>query len=487
MTRWTDEGIKYFKSALPMMEESIRELMKYDNPVLTKDWYTTSGKALIDKARTVLTEQKLTRDDILLIFDNTETLTQEVNDLGQFFNLVGKNIGRVIITSRRREYIAATPIEVEGLSPEESLNLIKRLAGEYNASSIIQAGEPRIRKVCGQLMYKPLLIEALVKYISRSNSSIDEALGNIFKKSNDALLEFLYEDAWVRMNEGQQKVFLVLVSISCPLDNYSVSNTCQEVGIPQTEFEKARDQTYFSALTNHGATYTLEIDDLAKRFFQQKFGKKGEEAKQELNRIIDKVNKNALERAKIEKEYKSDRVAEAFRSHFAKAAKNCVDKGDIKEAIEMFELAIEEEPLNSALHDRFALVLFQKAQDYPYAMEIAKKALELDSKNSDAIVTTALICYRLGNISEGDKYIRSAEKNGRTTSFCLLQKAIARYHAVKKETNSDNLVNKIKYLKDALTMLNNAKNSDREDKYYAKNQQDINKYLHLIEKKLKEL
>lgn len=57
-------------------------------------------------------------------------------------------------------------------------------------------------------MNKPLLLEALVVYISRSKISIDAAVENIFRKSNEDLLEFLYEDAWDRLNDVQKNYFI---------------------------------------------------------------------------------------------------------------------------------------------------------------------------------------------------------------------------------------------------------------------------------------
>ena len=495
MTRWTDEGITHFKSISPVMEESIRELIRCVEPVIGKEWYTISGRQLVDKAAGVLAKEKLTRNDVLLVFDNTETLAtsaQEVQELGDFFKLVGKIIGRVIITSRRREFINATPILVEGLSEQESLNLMKRLAIEYNALPIIQTRESKLRRVCQKLTHKPLLIEALVKHISYSKTSIDISLANIFRRSNNELLEFLYEDAWIRMNEAQQKMFLVLVLASCPLDNYSVSRACQEVGIQQTEFQSALDETYFASLTDYGRTYTLEMVDLAKRFFLQQINKLSVDEREILEVLANNVDREAVEHERIEKEYKNDRVAEAFRSDYAKAAKIYVDKGEIQNAIEMYELAIEDDPSNSALHDRFAWLLFNKKQDYDYAEEMAKKALQLNSKNCDALVNIALIYYRKGKISLGDSYIDKAKENGRSLSFCLLRKAIARYHQVKNNmpemSDISDISDSINNLEEAQYMLESAlKIKDTNDRYYSKNKQHIDKYIYLTKLGLKSL
>jgi hypothetical protein len=174
--------------------------------------------------------------------------------------------------SRRREFIEATPVIIGGLSDSESVNLMKRIATEYNAKPILQAGESTLRRVSNQLMHKPILLEALVKYIARTGLGIDAAIHNLFKKSNDDLLQFLYEDAWLRMNSFQKEVFLVIIHITSPLDQISIGQACREIGVQHTEFQSGLEETHFAKLTDYGKTYSLELSDLAGRFFYKSLG-----------------------------------------------------------------------------------------------------------------------------------------------------------------------------------------------------------------------
>jgi len=486
MTKWTESGLTHFKSIIPAMDECIRELMRFFYPKLPVEWYNISGRAIVDKAVGVLKENGLSRNEVLFVLDNTETLAktnEEVKNLGAFFKIVGKKIGRIIITSRRREFIEATPILVEGLSEEESVRLINRLAKEYNAIPLIQAGESKLRNVSNQLMRKPLLLETLVKYIARSNVSIDTALSNVFKKSSEELLEFLYEDAWARISQLQKNVFLVIIHLTCPVDQDSVSQVCRKIGIQHSEFQAGLTETHFSVSTDYGRNYSLEIVDLAKRFFLQQFGKLKPEEKDRIKNIALSVDKYTSARAKVEEDYKSDRVAEAFRSEYAKAAKIFVDKNDIKNAIEMYELAIEDDPLNSALFDRFAWMLFNKTDRFEYAEQMAQKAFDIDPQNCDAIVNLSLIYYRMGNIDKGDKYIDLANKTGRPFSFCQLRKAIARYHYVNYESDINKAISLLEYAKEKLDIAENR--LEQSDSYFLKNQKDIRKYKGLNTAKLK--
>lgn len=484
-TRWTEKGLVHLTGISPVMDECIRDLMRFFEPILKKDWYTASGRQLVDKAVGVLKENKLSRDDVLLIIDNTETLattSEEVKELGAFLKILGKFIGRIIITSRRREFVEATPIVVEGLSEIEGMSLMKRLAEDFNAKPILQAGEAKLRKVSAQLMHKPILLEALVKYIARSGLGIDAAIENLFKKTNEDLLEFLYEDAWLRMNQFQKEVFLVLVNISSPINQNSVSRACLEVGIQNTEFQSSLEETHFAILTDYGRTYTIELVDMARRFFLQQFSKIEQGEKYRIKLLVEKVDQYTAEREKVEIEYQTDRIAEAFRSEYARAAKVYADKGEVESSIEMYELAIEDDPVNSSLHDRFSWLLLNKANKFEYAKKMSEKAVELDPNNCDAIVGLALACYRLEEIDEGDKYIDQAEKKGRSQSFCLLRKAIARYHKARDITDINS---QIDCLEEASRILDLAARRNQGDGGYdAKNSKDIQRYRDLTMKRL---
>jgi len=486
LTKWTEQGLKHFTGITPAMDECIRELMRCFYSVLPAEWYSVSGKPLIDKAVGVIKENKYSRNDILLVLDNTETLAtsaQEVKDLGAFFKLIGKYIGRVIITSRRREFIEATPIPIEGLSEAEAVSLMQRIANECSASPIIQAGEAKLRKVSNQLMRKPILLEALVKYISNSRVGIDAAIDNIFKKNNEELLEFLYEDAWARMGALQKEAFLVLVHVKCPLDNVSISQICQQVGIQTSEFQQSLVETHFANLTDYGRTYSLDIVELANRFFLHQFSKVEAREQGKIQSLAVNVDNYAIERERIEREYRSDRVDEAFRSEYAKAAKVLYGKGEISEAIEMYELAIEDDPLNSALFDRFAWLLFNKTDKLGYAKAMGEKSIELDPNNCDALVDLALIHYKMGDITGGDQYIEKAHDAGRPESFCWLRKAIARYH---KANNLKLHNDSITTLEEASEMLKKAERTNiSADSYSAKNLTDIIKYKGLTANRLK--
>jgi tetratricopeptide (TPR) repeat protein len=481
MTRWTDQGLEHLKGVSDAMDECIRQLIKAFNPVLTKDWYETHGDRLIQKAVNFLKDEGLDRDDVLFIFDNTETLatsTNEVEDLGDFLQEVTKKLGRMVVTSRRREFINATPIAVKGLNELECITLLRRLAKENHADSLLKAGEARLRKISQSLMFKPLLLHTLVTHISRTQSSIDDAIDSVFKKSNHELLEFLYEDAWDRMTELQQNVYMLLVIAESPLDHFSVSEACKIMQIPLTEFHTTFDETYFGSLTNHGEKFSIELEELAVRFFNKKIKdlpkieKNQFEIKaQELDAVVSNFHK-------IEEEYELDRVAEAFRNSYAKAARTAVRKENYPEAEEFYEMAIGEDPMNSALKDRYAWFLYHKVASNKAKVKAEKlwrESIGLNENNCDAIVNLAQCRYRSDDLEEGDRLLKRAEALSRSKSFCLLNKAKARYYYWQRNKGLDGVEER---LKEAKTFLDYAAKSLKQGElYYAKTRHEIDFFL----------
>lgn len=480
-TKWTEEGLIHFKGISDAMEDSIRELIYCFDPVLGKEWYKIDGRALIEKVATRFTDEGFSRDDVILIIDNAETLatsTADAEELADFIARVAKRIGRVIITSRRRELLAAEPVGVSQLAEPEALQLIKELGVEYGALAINMAGESTLRKACQQLMYKPLLIDTLVRYIARSSSSIQDGLDQILRKTNDELLEFLYEDAWARMNALVKEVFMVLVSLASPLDGRCVGDVCKEVGVQHAEFQASLGETYFATIVDRGESYDLEIVDLANKFFLQKKRRAPNGDAERFDKIAFKVDKQATERYEIDKNYRLDRVADAFRSEYAKAAKIATIKKDYESAKLSFDLAILDEPLNAALQERYASFQFRILGKPEMALKYALRATELDPHSDDAWLTLGLIKYKLNDLENGDFAMGKAMEYGKAESLCLLQKTIARYHIARKEPYSRRSVG---LLKEAETLGKRSMAvASNTDYFYHKNRHETEKYLSLI-------
>jgi len=284
------------------------------------------------------------------------------------------------------------------------------------------------------------------------------------------------------MNELQKEVFYVIINMKSPLNESSIKKICQEVEIQYTEFLNALEETHFAIKQEYTSDYSIQLTSLSEKFFQLQFQKVEDILNEKFKKISNSVDKYLEDKYKVEQEYKTDRTAEAFRNEYAKSAKVYAEKGDISTAIEMYELAIEDDPVNSSLHEKFSWFLLNKTQDYQYAKKLALKSIELNSTNIDATVVLALIYYRLRKIEDGDEYIEKAKKLGRNISFCHLQKGIARYHESK---NIADINERITLLDSALKFLESSESKNSKScGYDYKNLDDATQYIEFTRKSL---
>ncbi|MEY8200175.1 MAG: hypothetical protein RPS99_00015 [Gammaproteobacteria bacterium] len=486
MTRWNAAGLTHLSGVPPIMTECLHELLNALHLPIDRSLYSATCKQLIGRVETELKNNKLTRNDVLLVIDNTETLAIDKEQTEEFADLlreIGKRLCRLIITSRRQESIEAKPILVAGLSLDDSVSLLNRLAKEHGAKPILQAGLAKLRKVSEKLMYKPILLEALVVYVARANIGIDEAMDNLYQRSEESLLEFLYDDAWARLNEGQKNMFFVSVAVSAQLNDVSIGRACQLIEIPRSDFERSLDETHFAKMISFSSRYDIELVELAKRFFEQKLSNTSPEVQAYIKDIASQVDLYVAKREDIEKAYTEDRVAGAFRNEYAKTAKVLVDKGEIDEADGFYQIAIQEDPTNAALHDRYGLFLLNKFRDPQRARQMSEKAVTLNPSSCDANVTLAMVFYRLSNLVEGDKQIDISKKLGRPDDFCYLQKGIARYHQSFKLSDPEARVEQLEKAESLLNIARKASNTDTG--YGAKNLSEIIKYKELVLKRIR--
>jgi hypothetical protein len=275
-----------------------------------------------------------------------------------------------------------------------------------------------------------------------------------------------------------QEVFIVLSSLATPPDSKSIGDVCREIGVSHSEFQLSLAETYFATITDRGDIYDLEIVELAKEFFRQKKRRAPKQDAERFEKIAFKVDKLAAERYEVDRNYRTDRVADAYRSEYAKAAKLAIIRRDYTVAKDNFDLAVIEEPLNAALHERIASFLLRNLNKAGLALPFARKATELDSQSADAWLTLGLVKYQVGDISGGDTAIDNAMEHGKPESLCLLRKAIARYHAVRLEPYGKRSQ---KILKEAATLVETSLRLPvAHDFFSQKNMREAEKYVSLI-------
>jgi len=334
-------------------------------------------------------------------------------------------------------------------------------------------------------MYKPILLEALVAYIARANIGIDAAMANLYQQSEESLIEFLYDDAWARLSASQKDIFFVTVSVTAQLNDASIGHACRLTEVQHSDFMRSLDETHFASMTDYGSRYEIDLVELAKRFFEKKLSLSSPDKKACIKDVALQVDSYIVHREEVQSAYIQDRVAVAFRNEYAKAAKVSVDKREFPEADDYFQIAIQEDPTNAALYDRYALFLLNKLKDLPRALQMSKKAVSLNPESCDANVTLAMVHYRQGDLGPGDRQIDVSQKLGRPYDFCFLQKGIARYHQTSRLSKPEEIVD---HLNNAQSFLTKARKENSTDTGYGmKNLSDIVKYQEILRRKLFQL
>ncbi|HFG1874672.1 TPA: tetratricopeptide repeat protein [Vibrio cholerae] len=105
------------------------------------------------------------------------------------------------------------------------------------------------------------------------------------------------------------------------------------------------------------------------------------------------------------------------------------------------------------------------------AEKLWRESIELNENNCDAIVNLAQCRYRCDDLEEGDQLLKKAGVLSRSNSFCLLNKAKARFYYWQRNKELDGVEERLIEAKTLLDFA--AKILKRGDQYYAKTRSEI--------------
>ncbi|MHB1955823.1 MAG: tetratricopeptide repeat protein [Sulfobacillus sp.] len=376
----------------------------------------------------IMSELGCTRDDILIIIDNAETLIQSEEErasLGKEVREIAKRLGRVILTSRRREIIEAKPISVEPLSKVEALQFIRDRGHKLGIKSIRNVGDEDINCAVDKLERRPIVLEALIgKLINPSVRNIDEAAKSVVEMLRKDLGEFLFADAWIRLNPEVRKLLLLMSSFSDVHDSQSIKICAKIAGVSIQSAESALDESggIASVLYIGGdpqVSFSKNFIEFSKKIFREKssFVPKSEEiisARTQYSTFI----KNA-------QKFTGDRIAQAFRTPQARAAHRARQQDKLDECRMLYEQAILTDSTNGWLFDRYAYFLFHDMHDKGAALHEAKKAVELLPDEGEPWYTRGLLEARFGDIRSCEISLNRAEQLGIDAARCSMQRCWA--------------------------------------------------------------
>jgi len=432
-TRWGANGLEQIGGVSPNIAEAARLLARLLEDRLDRSWYDTPARGVIDRTTQLFRAVGLKRDEVLLVLDNTETLARTREEESEFTQLVAhvtSRLGRVLMTSRRREAVEARPIRIDELDEQTAAELLRALASDYGAEALRVAGEASLRRVARQLAGKPLLLDVLARLIGVLGISIENGVQRVLAKAADDLGTFLFADAWARINEADRDVFLVIGQLGDDIDGEAVGWACSEIGVAHSAWLEAFEETRFGSLVDYGTHYDLSLSVGMSEFLANRYALLPTEQRWRISSIVTQVQQRRRQLLEAQSFEVTDRVHMAFRKEAAKMAKRADREGNPQEAIVWFEEAIHADPENAALFDRFAWYLMVRAPDLHRARTIAERACAIDRQDKDAHFTAGMIAARLGNIAEADRLLGLAMSLGKPPHLCALQRARARIDCV---------------------------------------------------------
>ena len=429
LTRWGVSGLEHIGSGLSEnVNEAIRTLVCVLEDKLGREWYVEDTRALIARASNLFKSAGLTRYSILIVLDNTETLARnslEEQTLGKSLREVSTKLGKLIITSRRRETLEATQVAVPPMNETNGAALLLKLSQTYSAKSIEQAGDARRKKISRQLGGKPILIDVLTRHIAVTQCGIDDGIAVILSQERGDLGAFLFEDAWKRMEPSYREVFLAIGQLGGSVSEHLVNWSCAEFSCVGKSWLSAFEETRFGSLVDYGSSYDLTLDPGAREYMASKFESLNDLDRQRVTSAVGRVVKKNKQAISATEEQITDRVQIAFRTTAAKAAKSAAARKDFDEAVRWYEEATIVDSTNSALFDRFAWYLMVNDR-LDKAIGISRKACELDPSDADAQFTCGMIAARRAEISDADSALENAVRLGKPRHLATLQKARAR-------------------------------------------------------------
>lgn len=429
--RWGIDGVELIASGDPNLLGLIGHLhLLLLGRAAEQDFYRLdASQAAVRLQQLVAEATGLTRDDHLIVIDNSETLIssgQDVERLGRDLREVSRRLGRVIITSRRREVLEATPVLVDTLKPLDAVALIKDRAKALGLKVVDRAGDGELLGVVNELGSRPIVIEAFVQALTSTGSStIEKAKARVASMLRRDLGEFLFADAWMRYPASIKRLFVLMARVADVHDARQLAICCEISGVSLPAAEEALEES-------SGIASITRLSSGLEVAFSQNFLEFIRDRTVTIDGITYPLD-GEVERARVKysqfvravHSFPGDRIAEAFRTPLAKAAHRARKEGRIDEALRLYQQAVLSDSNNGWLADRFAWFLFHDVRDLKGALLEAKRASELLPTEGEVWFTRGMIESRLGDYRRCEASLERAEACGVDRARAATQRAWA--------------------------------------------------------------
>lgn len=430
-TRWGINGLEIIRLDQVGVAEVAMFIPKYlDGKELDKSWFTKSPSELVQALSGYLSQDwGVAKASHLLILDNTETMASnddEVRMLSKQISELSRRVGRVLLTSRRREAIEANQIEIKPLSSDESVEILRARATALERKPIIHASKSTLAKYAKQLGNKPLVLEVFVQALGENGIGLQQAFDRVMRMQSQDLGEFLYTDAWNRISESMKKLLLLMTRVSEVHDDTLLKLCCGTANISVLEAYEALEES-------RGIAQLSKFDGNSQILFSPEFLKFCANRTLEIN---GNTFPNDAQVEKVRERYSGflrnrssmiiDRVAKAYRHPYARVAHTHFKDNRLDDCEFFYELAVNSDTGNGWLYDRYAFFLCTKRSNrLNEALDWSKKATQLIPDDPDVWFTKGAIESRLGIPNEAKISLERSSSLGKHEHLCLLQLAYA--------------------------------------------------------------
>ncbi len=435
-TRWGIDGLENISAQdIGVADVALEIARMLTTPALDRSWFGKEPREVIQKLGGLLAEMKVSRDQHLIILDNTETMarsTEDIASLASQINELSRRVGRVILTSRRREQIEALPIQIEGWSGDEGAEFLKKRAEMLHCTSILQAGTPTLKKYSNQLVNKPIALEVFAQAATGTGVSLEAAFKRVQRMQRLDLGQFLYDDAWARLSPSLRRVMLLMSRIADTLDQFSMQLCCQRAEVSVSAASEAIEESRGIGVVSRTAgalyfSFNPEFYNYCIERFEVIDG-----VSTPSDEDVEWVRRRYAEFIKSANVKVKDRNFRAFRVPAARAAWKWFTDGDLVKTLEYYELAELEDPDNGWLFDRYAYCLMRMRR-FDAALQKATRAVQLEPNDPEVHFTKGMIHSRAGQTDQSISELDLAAMHGKPKHLCEMQKAYAYVYASKPD------------------------------------------------------
>lgn len=431
-TRWGLQGLEHISAQdVGVADVAVEIARMLTTPNLDRSWFDKNPKEVVQKLASIQENLKISREAHLIILDNTETMARSDTDiqaLAQQINELSRRVGRVILTSRRRESIEALPIQTGSWTEEEGAEFLKKRGSTLSCTSIIQAGVSTLRKYSRSLVNKPIALEVFVQAASSKGVGLENAFQRVQRMQRQDLGQFLYDDAWARLSPELRHVLLLMSRVGDAHDQYMMQLCCCRANVTMAAANEAIEES-------KGIATISRFEGALQIAFNPEFYNYCTERTELISGIehplaedVEWVRRRYREFVSSASAKVHDKNMKAYRVPSARAAWKFFSDGNTDLAIEHYESAILEDSENGWLFDRYAYSLFTlKRYDEAYAK--SKRATLLLANDAETWFTRGIIESRQGLTSLSLKSLDLAVTFGKPKHLCELQKAYAHVYA----------------------------------------------------------